>query len=304
MSTEKTAPDPEIRLKYIEALSKFIVPITVVLVSVIGGNWFKSYMEERQRINAQQTFLAELIARREDADTQLRKDMYQQALALSERAKHEDLETRILGIELLARNFHDVIDIRPLLRSIISDIQRAAALPDGARAALRTSVHTLARDIAFKQIVAVQRSGNTSISTDNISFFQGFGIPAIFDFELGDKSVSITLSGFDAVQDLFEYSYLIQRNGQPIASGLGVVDPFVFPMTHNIRLDNAERGALVMREFGTYSDGEDNNIDKKFYKFSFIVFPETHANLRDRPLIEDIIRSTVDASPTRQMPAQ
>ena len=77
-----------------------------------------------------------MMGRREEADSNLRKDMFNSILATfmardpSLRLSSEELiRQQILSLELLAYNFHESLDIAPLFK----DVERRIALESAAR---------------------------------------------------------------------------------------------------------------------------------------------------------------------------
>ena len=99
--------------------------LALPLVTLVLGYWFNSSLNERQQVESNIRLYAEMMGRREEADSNLRKDMFNSildtfmskdpALRLS---SEEVIRQQILSLELLAYNFHESLDIGPLFKDV------------------------------------------------------------------------------------------------------------------------------------------------------------------------------------------
>ena len=67
-----------------------------------------------------------MMGRREEADSALRKDMFQSILrsfVQPGRARQTNPESQVLNLELLAYNFHESLDLGPLFRHVQRQLQ-------------------------------------------------------------------------------------------------------------------------------------------------------------------------------------
>jgi len=99
--------------------------LALPLVTLVLGYWFNSSLNERQQIDNNVRLYAEMMGRREEADSNLRKDMFNSILntfmAKDNGAKvspEEQIRQQILSLELLAYNFHESLDIAPLFKDV------------------------------------------------------------------------------------------------------------------------------------------------------------------------------------------
>jgi hypothetical protein len=99
--------------------------LALPLVTLVLGYWFNSSLNERQQIDNNVRLYAEMMGRREEADSNLRKDMFNSILATfmtrdpSLKITAEDqIRQQILSLELLAYNFHESLDIGPLFKDV------------------------------------------------------------------------------------------------------------------------------------------------------------------------------------------
>src|SRR5215510_6954502 len=104
--------------------------LALPLVTLVLGYWFNASLNERQQVESNIRLYAEMMGRREEADSNLRKDMFNSILTTfmskdpSLKLSSEELvRQQILSLELLAYNFHESLDIGPLFK----DVQRRIA---------------------------------------------------------------------------------------------------------------------------------------------------------------------------------
>ncbi len=127
-TTVTAAPWPWIELVKVLALP---------LVTLVLGYWFNSSLNERQQVDSNIRLYAEMMGRREEADSNLRKDMFNSILTTfmakdpALRLSSEELiRQQILSLELLAYNFHESLDIAPAVQGRrAADRARRSAAP-------------------------------------------------------------------------------------------------------------------------------------------------------------------------------
>src|SRR5215510_4193047 len=99
--------------------------LALPLVTLVLGYWFNSSLNERQQVESNIRLYAEMMGRREEADSNLRKDMFNSILNTfmakdpnSKITPEEQIRQQILSLELLAFNFHESLDIAPLFKEV------------------------------------------------------------------------------------------------------------------------------------------------------------------------------------------
>jgi hypothetical protein len=97
--------------------------VAMPVVTLFLGFLFNNSLNSRQARENNVHLYAEMMGRREEADSSLRKDMFNSILGtfLAQDSKlkpdrHLDLE--VLNLELLAYNFHESLDIGPLITRV------------------------------------------------------------------------------------------------------------------------------------------------------------------------------------------
>ena len=128
MSGEGTQPEdvaPASRRRHwSQAVTELVKVLALPLVTLVLGYWFNSSLNERQQADTNTRLYAEMQGRREEADSNLRKDMFNSILATFmprdgiRPTSEEWIRQQTLSLELLAANFHDSLDIAPLFRDV------------------------------------------------------------------------------------------------------------------------------------------------------------------------------------------
>jgi hypothetical protein len=169
MTDVDRSPDPDTDTPrsrgWIELLKVVAMPLVVTLIGlIINGS-----LSERQSAENDLRLYADMMARREQADSDLRKDMFKNILdkfahAVPDPKSVEYLDQEIVDLELLAYNFHESIDLAPLFKHVRREIPDVR--PEGTSAIqfkrfedLRRRLEKVAVEIDERQLTVVGDSG-------------------------------------------------------------------------------------------------------------------------------------------------
>jgi hypothetical protein len=114
-----------------DLLVKFM-PVIVVAIIAFMGNQF---LQNKQKTDSNLKLYTQLLANKEDSENTLRKDMFEKMIAsfLSQATDEtEDFNEKtrmmigrdLLSLDLLARNFHESLDMKPLFKHVLMKIVR------------------------------------------------------------------------------------------------------------------------------------------------------------------------------------
>jgi hypothetical protein len=159
------------------------------LVTLVLGFVFNCSLNTRQAKENNMRLYAEMMGRREEADSNLRKDMFNSILKtfMSDDPKlkpEQQLRQEVLNLELLAYNFHESLDIGPLFKDVRS---RIPDQQEGPNAELRSRLEKVAREVIERQLTAVSDSGmvergeTSPRKIPDLHAFLSFGARAISD---------------------------------------------------------------------------------------------------------------------------
>lgn len=309
MSTDKKQRDTWDKLAVIASL---LVPISVALVGTLGTQYLArqqaAQTAERDRLQGAETrdrLYVELQTSRERVESELRRSMFESVIRTFLRPESRDPPELVLALELLAYNFHEVIDLGPLFKHV-ETIVRAAPSPD-TREQYARRLERAASEVIDKQLAALKDA--SAIFYDDVFFDELEKHPEgvrLFKSDEGnpdDKGIielakthdSRTFAQVDilwhdpANKELRVRLWVYRVSAAEIAKG-EVLAPvtevdivfkvgfFDFPMIDNTRLANGKRVALVMRSW-----------DPGRADVALAYFPGSRASLKEKPYYEDLV---------------
>lgn len=139
--------------------------IALPLVTLLLGAMFNESLTTRQAAANKANLLTEMTARREQDDSDLRKDMFQKILDTfmnkdPKLAPERLLQQQVLNLEMLAYNFHESLDIGPLFKDVRRRIPDAT---NGPNYALRTRLEKVAHEVIERQLTTLADRGSVEV---------------------------------------------------------------------------------------------------------------------------------------------
>jgi hypothetical protein len=142
----------------------------IPVVIALGGWWVTTQVEiwrerdqkqstERELRDQKTRLYAELMSRREEADSALRKDMFGKVFDKFFAEASGDPREQVLKLEILAKNFNDALDLSPLFKEVQRQVGLNSKTPADERRKLESRLTQLARDIGSKQALLLEQSG-------------------------------------------------------------------------------------------------------------------------------------------------
>src|SRR5512140_2745042 len=135
----------------LQAGGGLLTAVTVALIGFIGSNYLKDRESadtaSREKMQANETnvrIYTELMSKREEAESALRKDMFVSIIQSFLRPGSASLDERVLNLELLSYNFHESLNLKPLFIYMNKLIQRSN---DPGKAGYQTRVQKVATEI-------------------------------------------------------------------------------------------------------------------------------------------------------------
>jgi len=272
----------------LQALGGFVTAAVVAMLGIVGS----TYLNEKQKIDTNVRLYTELMSKREEAESALRKDMFT-SIINSILAGSSSMDEKILQLELLAYNFHESLNLTPLFTYL--DRKNNSETNDPAlRASFNERLYTMSREVTNKQVASLE--GVSTTEKFNYSYDPANAMDPTFSCTFQDS----VLNGerCDSIQHIVRLTILdidtIRRSinlrlnvctrlpdsEDKCANPSFTIDFFEFPMIDNTRLINDKRCAVVMRDFDTVN---------KFIEIDIIFFPGSHSSLKERPYYDDIV---------------
>jgi hypothetical protein len=269
--------------------------LTAAAITVLGFITSNA-LNQRQAMETNTRLYTELMSRREESESALRKDMCVSIIQSFVNPDDTPLSASVLNLEMLAYNFHESINLKPLFMDLRRRVLRAMqeTKPTGNTAEFReylARLESVAREIGRRQMIVLEGVGMKSDQMIDLT-----GDPAGTSLE----PVTLTLDG---VATTFTIDVLgVDREASEIQLSLAIETPdpelgrqtklatfgvsfFDFPMIDNTRLYGGQRCAVVLNSF------TDQAAD-----LTLVLFPGTYASLKEKPYYNEVIENVLDAS--------
>jgi hypothetical protein len=281
----------------LKAVSGFLTALAVAGLGFFGSG----YLKQRETVDTNARLYSELMSKREEAESALRKDMLKSIIETFLQSGADDFETKVTEIELLAYNFHESFDLRPLFRHLRKRIgDSGPAVKDEYTARLAN----VAREVARKQLSVLEVVGSKfdrTIELDRVP--KGPQDPALelteSSFTLNDvtRTVKTSVLAADPHEGEIKVALWIrtwsptwcQDNVETTLQASFAVGYFDFPMVDNLRLPCDQRAAVVL-----------NDVNDSTAEVTVVFFPGAYGALKEKPYYDEILQHLRDlTSPIR-----
>jgi hypothetical protein len=307
--------------------------LALPLVTLVLGYWFNASLNERQQIDNNIRLYAEMMGRREEADSNLRKDMFNSILTTfmsrdpnAKISDEEEIRQQILSLELLAYNFHESLDIAPLFK----DVERRIRFSEkGSDQELQRRLESVALQVIDHQLTALSDVGTVERGdalTEKIKDFQAhimFGMRAIPDPKVkpgeGASRLCLSMEATDRARHYRQFVLeLIGYNemAREVQVRQYVSRPITQEECQRPDLDlEANREVDTNFQVGLFdfpmidntrlSGSERSSVsltalNPNVVSVTLAYFPASRASLKDKPYYDEVIRDLVrDRQPTK-----
>jgi hypothetical protein len=262
------------------SLGAFATAAVVAVVGIFGSN----FLAKRQERETNLRLYTELMSRREDADTALRKEMFGPLINDFLRpSANQSPEGMLLSLELLAHNFHDSLDLGPLFKVVLRRLEEAQPQNRNYIDRLRR----VARDVIDKQVTNLAKNGgkrDTNIIFEELNKQPG-GLTVIDSYiqlesedpnqEPIQKQVRMEVLGANLERQELTIRLIVRK--PPDTDELDAVFRvgfFDFPLVDNLRLPNGWRCAVVLNAF-----------DREYADFTFVYFDGSRGSFKESEVL-------------------
>jgi hypothetical protein len=264
--------------------------LTALAIALFG---FKSseYLERRQAADTNARLYSELMSRREESESALRKDMFVTIIGSFVNSRGTDLDAEVLNLELLAYNFHESLNLKPLFLDIRRRIREGQREARTAAARERYQdymdrLERVAREIARKQVIMLEGVGTTFDRTiDMTEDPVGTTLePATLALEARRARFSIDVLDVNTDDREITVGLSVENadstQGRQTKTATFTVSFFDFPMIDNTRLAGGDRCAIVL-----------NGVSSQSADVTLLYFPGAYASLKEKPYYSEVIES-------------
>ena len=279
-----------------DKLSVFLHPmgglLTALAVTVVGTRG-SQILDRRQSNDTNARLYSELMSRREEAESSLRKDMFVSIISSFLQPSKEDLDGKVLNLELLAYNFNDSLNLKPLFLDLQRRLRKTTG-PDKKDELQR--INRVARETTAKQLFSLLGQGKSftrSVDFDELNAAGRAGIllePETITVRKTTSEISVRVLAHDDEQEQLlvrlEVKYPGAQPELPDTRATFNVGFFDFPVIDNTRLANALRCAVTLTNLspGVAAD------------LTTVCFPGEYASLKDRPYYDEVIQKLREAN--------
>ena len=308
--------------------------LALPLVTLVLGYWFNASLNERQQMDTNTRLYIEMQGRREEADSNLRKDMFNSILQTfmtrnpAVRITSEEvIRQQTLSLELLAANFHESLDIAPLFK----DVERRIELEQrSTNTELRQRLESVAIQVIERQLTTMADVGSvergdamaSKLNEPGSATYLIFGArtvanPAVNPGE-GTSRLCLSMKADDGStyhrQFTLDVTGLDERQREVIVR-LVITKPISNEQCHQAALDLVANGEVDTNfSVGLFDFPMIDNtrlsynqraavsliaLTPNVLSLKIAYFPSSRASLKDKPYYEEMTRQLVGG---RQQP--
>jgi hypothetical protein len=278
--------------------------LTAVAVAVLGF-WTSSWLRDREareavlreRMQTNETnarLYSELISKREESESALRKDMFTSIITSFLGGAAGNLEQKVLNLELLVYNFHESLNLKPLFLHLARQVRDSPQ-----RADYLSRLNRVAEEVIKKQMLVIEEGGATfdvSVDGKSLSIVAPDGqsqVPFLARDLVVDgvgRNFKLEVLDFDRANEQVNLRVTIRTaepTGAETISTEFWLGHFDFPMIDNTRLPHDQRLAAVLNNF----DAAGGRAD-----LTLAYFPGKYAGLREKPYYDEVLAKLLAAT--------
>lgn len=269
--------------------------LTAFAVAFVGMKG-SQLLERRQSLDTNARLYSELMSRREEAEASLRKDMFQSIISSFLTPTSNSLSARVLNLELLAYNFHDSLNLKPLFLEVQRQLRRST---DPDKADYLARLNRVAREISAKQLFALEGKGRSFRRTVDLEALAAAGAAGL---PLDPETVTVDGQTFEVGLRVLkvdpEQQQLTVRMRVTVPDGSAALPDsranftvgfYDFPVIDNTRLPSGVRCAATLANFSPVAAD-----------IVTVCFPGEYASLKDRPYYDEVIQKLREANEQEQ----
>lgn len=252
--------------------------LTAFAVAFVGMKG-SQLLERRQAVETNARLYSEIMSRREAAESSLRKDMFVSIIGSFLGGDHEDLSARVLNLELLAYNFHDSLNLKPLFLEMQRRLRKSA---DPERGEYLRRINAVARETTAKQLFALEGHGRSFRRSVDFAELAAAGPAGV---ALDPETITLRKEAAEVALrvlkvDIGQQQLIVRLKVAAADGGEEVPDSrasfsvgfYDFPVIDNTRLPGGMRCAVTL-----------SNFSPEAADLTTVCFPGEYASLKDRP---------------------
>ena len=260
---------------WVDSLAKLLPGIGAIIAGVLIPLVLSANADQSRRFQ----LYTEILSKREIADSDLRARMFEKLTEYYYGSSVDSLDSseKLTLLRLLALNFHDCFDLKPLFESL------EMSLADTASTAI---LRDIADEVRSKQVSLLCQVKEGRTYPWQLCDGDGDDIPPVSDSAYNGHRLAIQVSD---IGDGYAKMKITDRvNGEDREEFSFTLDHYDMPFTDNTRLCNETRFAIVLDQLA-YTDSEGVKTEPAV-DFKVVFFPESYMSSRDRPFLDEMLK--------------
>jgi hypothetical protein len=255
--------------------------LTALAVALLGY-YTTSILRQSEVRETNQRVYTEVMSSREQAESGLRKDMFLSIMQIFLRPEGAGVESKMLNLEMLAYNFSESLNLKPLFAHMDRRINTAAT---SEKKDYKERLDQVAREVKNRQMVLLEQVGRKFSRTIDFEKFRaspgGMELePEKLVLNNTEREFMLSVLGYDpGRQELtMELGVRTPRESSNVQRRIFNVGFYDFPMIDNTRLSSDQRAAVVLNQ--TNEGGAD---------LTLVYFPGSYASLKEKVSYDEVV---------------
>ena len=255
--------------------------LTALAVALLGY-YTSNVLRQSELRETNQRVYTELMSSREQAESGLRKDMFLSIIQTFLAPGSVGPEAKMLDLEMLAYNFHESLNLKPLF----SHMDRQITLLSGSeKQSYLIRLNQVAKEISNRQLLLLEQVGGKFSRTVDLEKFRasrgGLELePEKLKLDNTEREFMLSVMDFNPERRelRMELGVRTPQESSSVQRRTFIVGYYDFPMIDNTRLSRDQRAAVVL-----------NQINEGGADLTLVYFPGSYASLREKVSYDEVV---------------
>jgi len=257
--------------------------LTALAVALLGY-YTTSILRQSEVRETNQRVYTELMSGREQAESALRKDMFLSIMQIFLRPEGAGVESKMLNLEMLAYNFSESLNLKPLFSHMERQINTSAG---SEKVGYKERLNQVAKEVTNRQMVLLEQVGRKFSRTVDFEKLRtspgGLELdPEKLVLSNIDREFMLSVLRYDPEQRelTMELGVRTPRESSNVQRRTFTVGFYDFPMIDNTRLSGDQRAGVVL-----------NQINEGGADLTLVYFPGSYASLKEKVSYDEVVEN-------------
>ena len=254
------------------------------LAVALLGYYTTSILRQSEVRETNQRVYTELMSGREQAESALRKDMFLSIMQIFLRPEGAGVDSKMLNLEMLAYNFSESLNLKPLFSHMERQINTSAG---SEKAGYKERLNQVAKEVTNRQMVLLEQVGRKFSRTVDFEKLRtspgGLELdPEKLVLSNIDREFMLSVLRYDPEQRelTMELGVRTPRESSNVQRRTFTVGFYDFPMIDNTRLSGDQRAGVVL-----------NQINEGGADLTLLYFPGSYASLKEKVSYDEVVEN-------------